>query len=133
MDWRIDSELLPLQWSQIDLAEGTIRIPPGGSKNRDGRVVCLTPELKAGLAIQRSRVLAMERELGRVIPQVSPQNYGHRGGHMGFAFGWGALRGNPDALTGAGLCSGLVCWLYSDGILDSFHAKLASIRGSDFR
>jgi len=37
--WRIDSELLPLTWSQVDLEQGTLRIPPGGSKNRDGRLV----------------------------------------------------------------------------------------------
>ena len=45
LGWRIDSELLPLQWRQVDFAEGELRLPPGGSKNRDGRVVYLTPEL----------------------------------------------------------------------------------------
>ena len=36
LGWRIDSELLPLQWSQVDFAEGTLRLPPGGSKNEMG-------------------------------------------------------------------------------------------------
>src|SRR2546427_12782798 len=70
LGWRIDFELLPLQWRQVEFVEGTLRLPPGGSKNRDGRVVYLTPELEAGLAIQRSRVLAMERGLGRAIPHA---------------------------------------------------------------
>jgi len=86
LGWRIDSEILPLQWRQVDFVEGTLRLPPGGSKNRDGRVVYLTPELKAGLAIQRSWVLAMERELGRVIPHAFPQTYGHRRGYSGRIF-----------------------------------------------
>jgi integrase len=80
LGWRIDSELLPLQWPQVDLAEGTIRIPPGGSKNRDGRLIYLTPTLRDGLAAQRARVLTMERELGKIIPYVFPQTYGHRRG-----------------------------------------------------
>jgi integrase len=75
LGWRIDSELLTLQWSQADLAEGTLRLPPGGSKNQDGRVVYLTPALQDGLAAQRARVLTMERELGRIIPFVFPQTY----------------------------------------------------------
>jgi integrase len=78
--WRIDSELLPLTWSQVDLGQGTLRIPPGGSKNRDGRLVYLTPALKDGLAFQRARVLNVERELGLGIPWVFPQLRGGRKG-----------------------------------------------------
>ena len=78
--WRIDSELLPLTWSQVDLEQGTLRIPPGGSKNRDGRLVYLTPALKDGLAAQRARVLTVELELGRGIPWVFPQLRGGRKG-----------------------------------------------------
>ena len=78
--WRIDSELLPLTWSQVDLGQGTLRIPPGGSKNRDGRLVYLTPALKDGLASQRARVRTVELELGRGIPWVFPQLRGGRKG-----------------------------------------------------
>jgi integrase len=36
--WRINSELLPLEWHQVDRAAGVIRLEPGTTKNRDGRV-----------------------------------------------------------------------------------------------
>jgi integrase len=78
--WRIDSELLPLTWSQVDLEQGTLRIPPGGSKNRDGRLVYSIPALKDGLAAQRARVLTLELELGCGIPWVFPQLGGGRKG-----------------------------------------------------
>src|SRR5919108_1211773 len=44
LGWRIDSELLPLTWAQVDLAQGILRLPPGGSKTRDGRLAYLRPE-----------------------------------------------------------------------------------------
>jgi integrase len=70
--WRIGSELLPLTWRQVDLEPGTLRIPPGGSKHRDGRLVYVTPALNDGLAAQRARVLTVERELSCGIPGVFP-------------------------------------------------------------
>lgn len=45
------------------------------TKNDDGRVVYLTPEIKAALAAQLERVKALERRLGRIVPSVFP----HRG------------------------------------------------------
>jgi hypothetical protein len=36
--WRINSELLPLEWHQVGRAAGVIRLEPGTTKNRDGRV-----------------------------------------------------------------------------------------------
>src|SRR5204863_7295576 len=36
--WRINSELLPLEWHQVDRAAGVIRLEPGTTKNRDGRL-----------------------------------------------------------------------------------------------
>jgi integrase len=36
--WRMASEILPLYWRQIDRAAGVIRLEPGTTKNRDGRV-----------------------------------------------------------------------------------------------
>ena len=38
----------------------------------EGRVVYLTPELKAGLAAQVERVRVLERKLGRIIPYLFP-------------------------------------------------------------
>jgi integrase len=36
--WRINSELLPLEWRQIDRKAGVIRLEPGTTKNREGRM-----------------------------------------------------------------------------------------------
>lgn len=44
--WRIGSEVLPLQWRQLDLKAGEVRLDPGTTKNREGRVFYLTRELR---------------------------------------------------------------------------------------
>jgi integrase len=44
--WRINSEILPLQWRQVDLRAGEVRLDPGTTKNMEGRVFYLTAELK---------------------------------------------------------------------------------------
>jgi integrase len=74
--WRINSEVLTLTKAQVDLDAGTLRLEPGMTKNRDGRLVHLTPELKAMLAEQLGRVKVLERELSQVIPWVFPTSYG---------------------------------------------------------
>jgi len=69
---RIDSEVLTLTRQQVDVDAGTLRLEPGLTKNRDGRLVYLTPELKGALADQLVLVTALERELSLVIPYVFP-------------------------------------------------------------
>src|SRR5262249_19068137 len=69
---RIQSEVLSLRWSQVDLAEGTLRLNPGETKNADGRVVWLTPELRASLTEQLKRVRVLERAIHAVVPYVFP-------------------------------------------------------------
>src|SRR5262245_55454189 len=53
--WRTISELLPLQWRQVDFNAGTLRLDPGTTKNGDGRVFPLTQELRSVLLQQRAR------------------------------------------------------------------------------
>jgi integrase len=86
--WRLTDEVLPLTRSQVDLEAETLRLPPGGSKNGDGRLVYLTPELKAGLAEQLARVRTLERELGRSIPHVFPALRGPRKGEQRKSMSW---------------------------------------------
>lgn len=50
--WRIDSEILPLQWHNIDFAGGEIRLHAGTTKNRDGRVFKMTIGLRKVLEQQ---------------------------------------------------------------------------------
>ncbi len=70
--WRCQSEVLTLERRQFDLEAGTLRLDPGTTKNDDGRVVYLPPELKAQLAAQLERVHALERQTGRIIPYLFP-------------------------------------------------------------
>jgi integrase len=69
--WRIQSELLPLEWRQVDLKAETIRLEPGTTKNREARLFVfkgiteLCDTFKA-LAAQRDRL----REKGLISPKV---------------------------------------------------------------
>jgi integrase len=70
--WRMQSEVLPLEWRHVDLRAATVRLEPGSTKNHDGRMVYLTPALLAALAAQRERVKALEKRLDRIIKWVFP-------------------------------------------------------------
>lgn len=76
--WRIRSEILALEWRQIDFAAGIVRLEPGTTKNDDGRTLpfAVLPELGALLHAQRERTGHLEREHGLIIPWVF-----HRDGH----------------------------------------------------
>lgn len=41
------SEVLPLQWSQVDFKAGTVRLDPGTTKNREGVSRAASPRLPA--------------------------------------------------------------------------------------
>jgi integrase len=78
--WRMQSEVLTLERRQVDLEAGTLRLEPGTTKNDDGRVVYLTPELKALIGTQLERVRSLVRETGQIIPYLFPHLKGpHRG------------------------------------------------------
>jgi integrase len=79
--WRMQSEVLPLERRQLDLDSSTLRLDSGSTKNDEGRLVYLTPELKTLLAAQVDRVKALERRLGKIIPFLFP--YGGKGQRAG--------------------------------------------------
>lgn len=68
--WRIRSEVLTLEWSRVDLAEGCIRLDGAHSKNGQPRTAYLSPAATKVLVEQGARVEALDRELGRIIPEV---------------------------------------------------------------
>jgi integrase len=70
--WRMQSEVLPLTMSQIDLASGTIRLEPGTTKNGEARIAYLTPELSTLVSDQIERVKSMARSQRRVVPILFP-------------------------------------------------------------
>ncbi|HEX5474971.1 MAG TPA: tyrosine-type recombinase/integrase [Vicinamibacterales bacterium] len=52
--WRINSEVLPLEWRQVDMEAGEVRLDPGSTKNGEGRVFPFTAELRALFTAQRA-------------------------------------------------------------------------------
>jgi integrase len=66
--WRIASEILTRQKHHVDLEAGWLRLDPGESKNGEGRMFPLTPELRATLGRQLERTRAIEKETGQIIP-----------------------------------------------------------------
>jgi len=78
--WRTQSEVLTLERRHLDLEPGTLRLDPGMTKNDEGRIVYLTPELKALLATQLNRVETLQRRTGKIIPYLFPHLSGRRAG-----------------------------------------------------
>jgi len=68
--WRVDSEVLPLTWRQVDLEAGTVRLDPGTTKNDEGRVFPMIPELRSVLDQQRIYTDAVQRERSIICPYV---------------------------------------------------------------
>ena len=52
--WRINSEVLPLEWRNVDFAAGEVRLEAGTSKNGEARVFPFTADLRALLKAQHS-------------------------------------------------------------------------------
>jgi len=77
--WR-KREALGLERRQLDLAAGTLRLDAGSTKNDEGRIVYLTPEVKALLTAQVARVQALEKRLGKIIPYLFPHLTGRLAG-----------------------------------------------------
>jgi integrase len=68
--WRIRSEVLRLQWRQVDFEAGTVRLDAGTTKNGEGRLFPFTQELRRLLEAQREYTRQIEREQGIICPWV---------------------------------------------------------------
>jgi integrase len=90
--WRIPSEVLPLEWRQVDLKSGEVRLDPGTTKNQDGRVFPLTTELRQLLEDQKASAERLQRETETILRYVFFQTTGKRLGHRisesGFIVSW---------------------------------------------
>ena len=77
--WRVTSEVLTLQWPQIDRTVGTIRLEPGTTKNKGGRTVAYLEidELREVIEAQWRRHLDLRRE-GTICPWVFEHKHGQR-------------------------------------------------------
>ena len=68
--WRIPSEVLTIEWRQVDFGASEVRLDPGTTKNREGRVFPFTPELRRLLEDQRRAVTELKRTRGLIVPWV---------------------------------------------------------------
>jgi integrase len=70
--WRTKSEILPLEWRQVDRVAGIVRLEPGTTKNREGRTFTyaqVSDELRAVIDGLWDAHQALERE-GVICPYV---------------------------------------------------------------
>jgi integrase len=85
--WRINSEVLPLQWRQVDLKAGEVRLDPGTTKNMEGRVFYLTAELKKLLTDQRKAANQIQRRKGMIVQHAFFHDGNTKAGEIAFLAG----------------------------------------------
>jgi integrase len=58
-----------MEWHQVDLNGGTVRLDPGTTKNREGRVFPLTDDLRR-LSVERRQAADELKGTGQIVPWV---------------------------------------------------------------
>jgi integrase len=71
--WRLASEILPLEWRQVDWTGRVVRLDPGTTKNGEGRSFPFTAAIDALLTAQRADHDRL-KEAGRIVPHVFHRN-----------------------------------------------------------
>lgn len=72
--WRIQSEVLPLEWRQVDRELGEVRLDPGTTKNKAGRVFPFTDELTRLFDGLWKAHEALSKKNGKLCPHVFHRN-----------------------------------------------------------
>jgi integrase len=67
--WRLKSEILPLEWNQVDLDAGTVTLREGTTKSGEGRRVPFTTRLRE-IFTARDRVRKALKKRGIITPLV---------------------------------------------------------------
>ena len=67
--WRLTSEILPLEWRQVDWQGRTVRLDPGTTKNTEGRTFPFTAALEAVLKGQKAEHEELKKA-NRIVPLV---------------------------------------------------------------
>jgi integrase len=79
LGWR-KREVLDLRRDQFDAQAGILRLDPGSTKNKDGRVAYVPEELRVVLVAQLGRVKALHLRVGKVTPWLFPHLEGQHAG-----------------------------------------------------
>jgi integrase len=77
LGWRVQ-EVLGLERRHVDLERGTLTLDPGSTKNGEGRLAYMPPDLKVAVAGQLARVDVLQRKLGRIVPYLFANLHGAR-------------------------------------------------------
>ena len=72
--WRVPSEVLTLQWRQVDFDASEVRLDPGTTKNRQGRTFPFTDALHDILLRQKATADELKRTSGIICPWVFHRN-----------------------------------------------------------
>lgn len=75
LGWRL-REVLNLEWRQVDLNDGAVRLDAGTTKNRDGRLAYVSPALLDILRQQSAATQALQKQRAVIIPYVFHRNGG---------------------------------------------------------
>jgi integrase len=67
--WRIKSEVLPLEWRQVDFKAGEVRLDAGTTKNGEGRVFPMTRDLRVLLESLHTEH-EKRKKAGQIVPWV---------------------------------------------------------------
>jgi integrase len=67
--WRTPSEVLTLEWRQVDLKTGEVRLDAETTKNREARVFPITDDLRRLLEAQQQEHLRLKNS-GFIVPHV---------------------------------------------------------------
>jgi integrase len=67
--WRIASEVLPLEWRNVDFAAGEVRLDAGATRNGAGRVFPMTTNLRLLLQAQHAEHERLKKA-GHIFPNV---------------------------------------------------------------
>ena len=94
--WRTPSEILPLEWRQVDLHVGEVRLDPGSTKNGEGRVFPFTRELRRVFEDQQTIADDLTRARGLLARYVFCYPTGKKAGQRitesGFNKAWRQAR-----------------------------------------
>lgn len=77
--WRTPSEILPLEWRQVNLQAGEIRLDAGTTKNGEGRVFPLTAALRRVL-VQQQQIAETLKARGITTAHVFCYTIGQKAG-----------------------------------------------------
>jgi integrase len=94
--WRTPSEILPLEWRQVNLTAGEVRLDPGTTKNGEARLFPITVEPRRVLVTQQTGAANLQKHCALIPRHVFCYTIGVKAGQRitesGFNKAWSKAR-----------------------------------------